>query len=222
VQHSDCVFNTQDNPYIYSNAGMEQAAQDLLDGIYAVPFHENYTVGQTYNLPATDIQKTIHKLYGTVLYRHITWFSSNNAYKAFSNNANAIITEVMRRITQKGDENGVAYVNIRVDNTAGDTFVGFDVFHGTTDEYGHNVSQINNLTANSKNTTYHYDYYAFKDSNDNYGIAYDWSDYVTIDDSGNIDYNTYVGDYRPFTVGIYPYTEYGLPVYETTNLGIDL
>ena len=78
--------------YPLTSQGILQAAQDLLDLVYDVPFHENYVTGQIYTLGITDIQKTIRKAMSTALYKKVGVYSSHVAYTAFSDNVDTIIT----------------------------------------------------------------------------------------------------------------------------------
>ena len=76
-----------------------QAAQDLLDKIYATPFHENYQVGNYYTFNLCNKEKFLRKCFGIYLFRNIEYASNNSqfnvSYMALSNNVNTIISEIL-------------------------------------------------------------------------------------------------------------------------------
>jgi len=92
IPSEPCELNSKDNPYTYNAAGMEQAAQDLLDKVYEMPFTSAYTVNTVYNLSRADLRKTIRKLIGVHLYQDVSYYSSNPRLAYLSDNADSIIT----------------------------------------------------------------------------------------------------------------------------------
>lgn len=71
-------------------------ARDLLNRIYAVPFHEDYQVNTTYTLNTTDIRKTIRKGLGLALSVNIVFYNDEHKwYKTLSDSADTIINDIM-------------------------------------------------------------------------------------------------------------------------------
>ena len=208
-------------PIIYdSNTDiLKKGAQQLINLIYATPFQADYQIGNIYNLNATDIKRTIRKVCSTALHRHISWYPTNPAYRTFSDNVNTIIDTIMNKIATQGDENGLIYIDIQVDNAINDTFVGLEVRHGTTTQYGHNVNHVDNVRVDSKNTEYNYDSFNFAGF-----VVFDWCEDVYVDNSGTITYDTIPisSSFIFYLTGLQPYISYGVQHYRTTNLGTNL
>ena len=218
------LINSADNPYEYDSTydpdtpshqktplvnAIIEAAQNLLNRVFAVPFHEDYQVGTTYTLNSTDIQKTIRKAYGTFLHRNVGDYSTSVQYTTLSDNADAVITELMRRLT---------LTNATLIEIA---------FYGSSITVTHLdwESQVANAHLRmAKQTAYHYDYYLFETEPYEYGVESDYEEEVSVDSSGNITYTTYYYEDTDipdifYRAGLY-INNYG-DMY-LTNLGIDL
>lgn len=89
---NNTVYPTEDS---HGNIN-SQPAQDLLDMIYAVPFHENYQIGQTYSVSLADAEKALRKVFGVFLFRYIS--RTEAAYTNFSDNIDATITDALTQI----------------------------------------------------------------------------------------------------------------------------
>ena len=127
-----CELNSKDNPYTYNSAGMLQAAQDLLDKVYDIPFdrdYSQYSYQQTIpNIPIADKRATLRKAYGDFLWTNFEsgWCIDNPRHYAFlQDNADAIIEELLTRI---GNDNFCQIVCNMYEQY--DT-VAFTVYHAT-------------------------------------------------------------------------------------------
>ena len=117
ISPQGCLLNTIETYYTQNTEGIRQAALDLLDRIYSVPFHEDYQLNNTYTLTYfTDKKKTIRKVLGIFLwwgYLHPnvggSWWTT--AYSGVSKYATDITTELLNRI---GSDNYI-YVTINFD-----------------------------------------------------------------------------------------------------------
>ena len=63
--------------------------------IYTDDFAEDYQVGQTYNLPAADIEKTVRKAIAIFLYKNAPLISNRNSYKLVLSNVETIVDHVL-------------------------------------------------------------------------------------------------------------------------------
>lgn len=63
--------------------------------IYTDDFAENYQAGQTYNLRAADIEKTIRKAIAIYLYKNATILSSLTAYQTFLANVESVVNYIL-------------------------------------------------------------------------------------------------------------------------------
>ena len=99
----NCVINTPETAFSGTNR-QAQAAQAMLDKIYAIPFHEEYY--RTYSaieVPISDKLKTLRKCYGAMLFanypKRANFQSSHcNYYDYYSNAAEGVIREFMNVI----------------------------------------------------------------------------------------------------------------------------
>ena len=80
-------------------ASVAEYAQEMLDRIYSIPYHENYVVGQTYQRYISDRDWTIRKLLGVFLFKNINIYSTNAAYKTISDNMETVIFQLLIRIS---------------------------------------------------------------------------------------------------------------------------
>ena len=219
------LINSEDNPYEYDPTynpdteshqnkpfvdAITEAAYDLLDRIYSVPFESDYQTGVQYTLDVTDIQKTIRKAYGTYLYRNVSHYGSSVhvEYTSLSDNADTIISNLSSRLNNSG------------------------LIQVFVHEYGVEIEQanmsrvLNALLRWAKQTAHHYDYYYFITSGGDYSTSSDLEVVATIDSSGNITYDAYtptdtdIPDIM-FTAGMFADVMDNDSTF-LTNLGIDL
>lgn len=87
-----CINNT---PCALTDA--QQIAQDLIDRIYAVPFHEDYQPsGRNYiTVPVGDIRKTVRKALGLHLAFNVQYYSTNSNYQALSDGVDGMIDDIV-------------------------------------------------------------------------------------------------------------------------------
>lgn len=87
----DCIISDE----VYSS--IHDAAQALLDRIYAVPFHEDYQPsGYNYiTVPAGDIRKTVRKALGLHLAFNVQYYSTNSNYQALSDGVDGMIDDIV-------------------------------------------------------------------------------------------------------------------------------
>lgn len=217
---------------------VHEVATDLLDRIYAVPFHEDYQVGTEYRIPACgDVRRTIRKAIGLQLAFNVSKYgstaSTDVAYKTYSDNIDAIISGMMANITQYGNANGVIIVQTEDNFYNGDAPA--RVYHGHYAD-ATKASKIayldeaqilaNSSTQNLayKTLKFKYDYGGGKEWEEYY-LAYDFMQqmvqyFVNSDGTFNL-YEEPAGDSwdigsKAF-IGIYGYTSANI----TTNLGVD-
>lgn len=99
----DDLYNPSGESMIYDisskryGSNIQQAAQDLLDRIYAVPFHEDYQPsGYNYiTVPAGDIRKTVRKALGLHLAFNVQYYSTNSNYQALSDGVDGMIDDIV-------------------------------------------------------------------------------------------------------------------------------
>lgn len=90
-----------DSVYIGEFATKQDAAQSLLDRIYAVPFHEDYQNAQ-YTLGRTDKERTIRKALGLWLAFTTSNYSNPNV-QYISDNADTIIATMVNKVSSSTD-----------------------------------------------------------------------------------------------------------------------
>ena len=194
------------------NVGLVEAANDMLDMIYAVPFHEDYQIGTRYKLGITDVRKTIRKVISTALYSGVLTKASDPAYIAFSDNADAIISNLMSVATSHIMELQVqAYSNI------------VNIYLFSTSMLETPYVQIDTDRGGGIITQNGYTYMLFSDDWQAGGLYPDFEYDVTVDENGNISYE-YVDPFRDvdYRVGMYLDKSNNLIDTQMTNLGIDL
>lgn len=212
----DCIISDE----VYSS--IHDAAQALLDRIYAVPFHEDYQAGQTYTLTTTNLRRTIRKAIGTYLHRNTVRYREGYAYKLLSDDADNIIELIITEITNKGSQEGLIYISI----PGGALSFDIAVVHGTQGSIGQNTNQVPNATLTSQGVSYNYEHKYFR--SDGYaqysdvGAYPDWVTYVHIVTS-TMSYETINAystqvDAIPYMAGLNLFSD----MVSLTNLGIDL
>lgn len=222
------LYNPSGESMIYDisskryGSNTQQAAQDLLDRIYAVPFHEDYQTGQTYTLTTTNLRRTIRKAIGTYLHRNTVRYREGYAYKLLSDDADNIIDLIITEITNKGSQEGLIYISI----PGGALSFDIAVLHGTQGSIGQNTNQVPNATLTSQGVSYNYEHKYFR--SDGYaqysdvGAYPDWVTYVHIVTS-TMSYETINAysiqvDSIPYMAGLNLFSD----MVSLTNLGIDL
>ena len=129
---SECLLSDT----IYSD--VSQAAQDLLDMIFATPFCEDYQVGETYPVELTDVEKTIRRQFGMFLVYLIS--RTDTCYITFSDNIETIIATALGKIAGGStvciqmDYSGTNYIEARIDILT-DSISQFSVYSSTV-SYG--------------------------------------------------------------------------------------
>lgn len=68
---------------------------DVLERIYTNDFAEDYQVGQTYNLPAADIEKTVRKAIAIFLFKNAPLIANRNSYQSVLSNVETIVNHVL-------------------------------------------------------------------------------------------------------------------------------
>ena len=200
-----------------------EAAQRLLDRVYAVPYQNNYVQGNSYTLSITDLTRTLEKIFGLVLYRYVTTSQSDSAYSVFSSNSDYFIDELKNRINLKGDTNGFINCSIGVETN----FIEISVAHGTVSSWGGNVTSKSNMTAvQNTSPVYGYSCWNFEDEEYENSVYPDWQETITIN-NGSVTYATYDGsdvqiDSIPYTAGVSITNVFGKYVFSLTNFGVDL
>lgn len=226
----DCVLNDT----IYGLNDGTQIVQDILDMIYAVPFHEDYQTNVQSTIYLGNTQKTLRKIYGLALalfYKPSSASNHMNAYNIASDNADEIISKL-------------AY------NYIGNVPFKIDIW--ITQSYSFHIKVYYRLTSFddqtymspvfSKKTYQNLDAYASVDSSDNslkyarvrlyptgsYSIRSGQLAYMDLDSTSQRFYiistyqENFISDYFP--IGIYS-TKNSLTGYfeqlTTTNLGVD-
>ena len=127
---------------------LRDAAHVLVNRIYAIPFHQNYQVGQLYErIPACgDIRRTIRKIAGYQLAYNVDKYNGTESgdvgYKTYSNNIDAIINDIMTDIHQYGNDNGMIIVDVQ--DYFWDGSPAIAVYHGHYDS-GNSTNKINYL-----------------------------------------------------------------------------
>lgn len=160
---SDCLLSDT----LYSSVA--DAAQDLLDKVFNVTFHEDYQAGSSYSSYVTDYRKTIRKIVGIFLYKNIS--SSKAGYSALSDNADTIITTIVNNLSREN-----AWIRVYVVlNSSGSA-----ALRVYTSYY------ISPMRVTYKTAAYGYDYYSMETSSnipfDGYGAS--------ISSSGTVQYTT--------------------------------
>lgn len=212
ISPQGCLLNTIETYYTQNTEGIRQAALDLLDRIYSVPFHEDYQIGTRYKLGITDVRKTIRKVISTALYSGVLTKASDPAYIAFSDNADAIISNLMSVATSHIMELQVqAYSNI------------VNIYLFSTSMLETPYVQIDTDRGGGIITQNGYTYMLFSDDWQAGGLYPDFEYDVTVDENGNISYE-YVDPFRDvdYRVGMHLDTSNNLIDTEMTNMGIDL
>ena len=102
---SECLLN--DTYYPNTESGFIQACKDLIDRIYAVPFHEDYQSGTQYTFDTfANKAKSLRKIVGVFLFKNISYYGTDNNYTAFSDNIDTIIATL---ISQVGNDTTCIY-----------------------------------------------------------------------------------------------------------------
>lgn len=191
--YPDCVMGDT----VYSVNDGAQAAQDLLDRIYAVPFWNNYEVGQTYSFDfanSTDVQKTIRKALGIYLFKNIGLYGNNAAYTQLSNNADTFISEIM---TVVGDKKFIQIDSIACDSDGSGVTLWFD--------YNYNNSALNTKNLNLVRSDDNYGFKVFVGGSvarEDILWAYTFAR-VRIESDGTISSSRgFTGDLSTFVIGI--------------------
>lgn len=194
--YPDCVMGDTN----YSVNDGAQAAQDLLDRIYAVPFHEDYQ-NTYYILNKTDVRKTLRKVYGLSLaFLASSYVYANVAY--ISDNADTIISDILTKVGNNTDTRIRIYS--RYDNPSRGIYI--NVYYGTN-------SDVNAWVTTPKEKYRGLEYYSIGTASTNSDL---YSIYV---DNGIPTVTESSGGYTIPTMGVFTSSLYDLDI---TNLGIDL
>ena len=141
------------NRKLYSANDIEVAAQDMLDMIYSVPFHEDYQVGTEYRIPACgDVLKTIRKIVGWQLAKCVSEYTNTLAhYKEYSDNIDTIINSIMSYIQSHNNQNGVVILDVIDSVGYWDWGVFLYVVHGHYDSaLGNKINYLDKATPTQK------------------------------------------------------------------------
>lgn len=146
-QPIDMSLVLNDTEYEWSLAGGAQAAQDLLDRIYAVPFREDYQ-NTYYILNKTDVRRTLRKVYGLTLAFIGTGYSLPNV-QYISDNADSIINDILTKIGNNTDVH--IWMYSKYDNPSRGIYI--NVYYGTN-------SDVNAWVDVPKESFYGLEYYS--------------------------------------------------------------
>lgn len=141
--YPDCVMGDTN----YSVNDGAQAAQDLLDRIYAVPFREDYQ-NTYYILNKTDVRRTLRKVYGLTLAFIGTGYVYPNV-QYISDNADSIINDILTKVGNNTDVR--IHMYSRYDNPSRGIYI--NVYYGTN-------SDVNAFVTIPKETYYGLEYYS--------------------------------------------------------------
>lgn len=222
ISPQGCLLNTIETYYTQNTEGIRQAALDLIDRIYSVPFQSDYQSGQTYTLYAADQRKTLRKVYSTYLHRNINKYGSSAEYRALSDNADTIINTLINTVqsySASGSVIGIGVVEYEV-----------AISYGTTSSWGYDVTQIDNASLEGQSISNNYKLYRFSIPNPSYpefpdiGVYPDWQTMAQIDSSGQITYDTLNGwDVQITGIDFHAGVEFSYyDEIKLTNIGIDL
>ena len=142
---SDTGVEMYDTAYTRDSAGNEQAAKDLLDRVYSVPFHEDYQVNQTYTPYYCDKLKTIRKVVGIFLFKNVVTWGTDAGYISFSDNVDTIISTIMAYENPKQWN----LIQVRLDTY-------YIVFQSLSASF-----ILSQMTINSESTDYGFKHYGY-------------------------------------------------------------
>lgn len=172
------VLNTESTAYNdYDSNTKYDVARNLLSKVYAIPFHEDYQVGQTYRIPACgDVRKTIRKIVGWQLMENVDKYSASPSfYKIYSDNIESIISTMLSEIQTYGNENGVIIAEATTMSTAADPGIYLLVQHGHYSQAGGSkINYLDKATMTRKiepTDTYSYNFSSYE-----LEYLYDWGD----------------------------------------------
>lgn len=193
----DCIISDE----VYSS--IHDAAQALLDRIYAVPFHEDYQAGQ-YVLNRADKGRTVRKVLGLWLAFTVSNYSSPNV-QYISDNADTIINDIVTKLSASTDFK--IYMYARYNNVGRGVYI--NVY------YGNNVSGIT-ASIIQKSIYRGLEYYNIGATTPQSPFTNLYSLYVNY---GTPTTTETTGTYYFQTIGIYSTNLYDKDI---TNMGIDL
>lgn len=203
------LYNPSGESMIYDisskryGSNTQQAAQDLLDRIYAVPFYEDYQAGQ-YILNRADKGRTVRKVLGLWLAFTVSNYSSPNV-QYISDNADTIINDIVTKLSASTDFR--IYMYARYNNVGRGVYI--NVY------YGNNVSGIT-ASIIQKSIYRGLEYYAIGATTPQSPFTNLYSLYVNY---GTPTTTETTGTYYFQTIGIYSTNLYDKDI---TNMGIDL
>lgn len=99
---------------VYSVNDGAQAAQDLVDRIYAIPFRNNYVLYEHYEFTSADLtdhEKMLRKAFGAYLFLNISLYDTNAYYRDLSDNVDDIISNSLTGVAN--DPLIYAYIRLR-------------------------------------------------------------------------------------------------------------
>ena len=210
----ELFFDTEPE-FSLSTSQMSNAASDLLDLIYAVPFQEDYQGGSSYTFSTyADVEKTIRKYYGLFLAFNVGFYGGVlTSYTIFSDNVDSIITNLLSGGTGRPALNdySIIVLNHRLDTSNG--LLQTDIWYS-------NSLSTNQLNLSNKRTYRNLDYFDANDSGSTLLRDYVRA-YITRFDS-NVNYGTGTSAIRFITIGINSRDVGESQIGSTSNLGIDL
>lgn len=192
--------NCHTDAFLYFSSDPEYTAptvQDILNRIFAIPFHDTYEVGQTYSISLTDNEKAVRKSLGVFLFKNVN--RTEDAYLVLSDNADAIISRLIGNI---GSGDRMVDIDINPSWNGSRTYITFAV--------GWSSTMANTFTVNSHYTSGGFEYNSVSlDSTIQFT-----KEQAYVSRSG-VSYSTYSANIQNTTVGINP-------VRGSSNIGIDL
>lgn len=198
----DCIISDE----VYSS--IHDAAQALLDRIYAVPFQHDFNVGQTYNMDITCSNMTFaRKAIGIFLFKFISEYGTSVSYTALSNNVDTILNHFF-------DSNLVNFISLSIERIGGSAdSIRLNSFF-SDDTNPHTSYRI----SAAKDTISGFDYYFGRFDGFTYQGRYRRTDILS---DGTITYSTPSASIAGFTIGV-RIPDSSTYLLTSSNIGIDL
>lgn len=208
------LYNPSGESMIYDisskryGSNTQQAAQDLLDRIYAVPFQHDFNVGQTYNMDITCSNMTFaRKAIGIFLFKFISEYGTSVSYTALSNNVDTILNHFF-------DSNLVNFISLSIERIGGSAdSIRLNSFF-SDDTNPHTSYRI----SAAKDTISGFDYYFGRFDGFTYQGRYRRTDILS---DGTITYSTPSASIAGFTIGV-RIPDSSTYLLTSSNIGIDL